>query len=66
MLPLAHVGHYLWILYLLPVLFIVAAILRGQRMARTKGATPAGGDDPEDSAGRQSPGSETGPAGRKP
>jgi hypothetical protein len=27
-LPLAHVGHYLWILYLLPVLFVVIGIVR--------------------------------------
>jgi hypothetical protein len=66
MLPLAHVGHYLWILYLLPVLFVVAAIIRGQLMTQTKGESPAGGDDSEDSAERQSPESETGPAGQKP
>lgn len=28
MLPLAHVGHYLWILYLLPVVFVVVAIVK--------------------------------------
>jgi hypothetical protein len=28
MLPLAHVGHYLWILYLLPVLFVAIGILK--------------------------------------
>ncbi|HET6997675.1 MAG TPA: hypothetical protein VFI03_03715 [Solirubrobacterales bacterium] len=27
-LPLAHVGHYLWVLYLLPVLFVVIGILK--------------------------------------
>jgi cytochrome c-type biogenesis protein CcmH/NrfF len=27
-LPLAHLGHYLWILYLLPVLFVVIGIVR--------------------------------------
>jgi hypothetical protein len=27
-LPLAHVGHYLWVLYLLPVLIVVGAIVR--------------------------------------
>jgi hypothetical protein len=33
-LPLAHLGHFLWILYLLPVLIVVGGILRsalGQR-----------------------------------
>jgi cytochrome c-type biogenesis protein CcmH/NrfF len=28
MLPLAHVGHYLWVLYLLPVVFVVIGIAR--------------------------------------
>jgi len=28
MLPLAHVGHYLWTLYVLPILIVVAAIVR--------------------------------------
>lgn len=28
MLPLAHVGHYLWVFYLIPVLIVIAGILR--------------------------------------
>jgi hypothetical protein len=28
MLPLAHVGHYLWVFYLLPVVFVIAGILK--------------------------------------
>ena len=28
MLPLAHVGHYLWILYLIPVIIVIAGIVR--------------------------------------
>ena len=27
-LPLAHVGHYLWILYVIPVLIVVFSIVR--------------------------------------
>jgi hypothetical protein len=27
-LPLAHVGHYLWILYLLPVIIVIGGIIR--------------------------------------
>ena len=27
-LPLAHIGHYLWVLYLLPVIFVVLGILK--------------------------------------
>ena len=56
MLPLAHVGHYLWTLYVLPILIVVAAIIKSfisQRQATN--ASPAGGDDREDSPGRESP-----------
>jgi len=28
MLPLAHVGHYLWVLYVIPVLFVAIGIAR--------------------------------------
>jgi len=28
MLPLAHVGHYFWAFYLLPILFVVIGIVR--------------------------------------
>ena len=27
-LPLAHVGHYLWVFYLLPILFVVIGIVK--------------------------------------
>jgi cytochrome c-type biogenesis protein CcmH/NrfF len=34
-LPLAHVGHYaLWVLYVLPVFVIVAAIVRSAILTR--------------------------------
>ena len=35
-LPLAHVGHYLWILYVLPVLFVIAGIVRTVIQERRK------------------------------
>lgn len=28
MLPVAHVGHYLWALYVIPILIVAAAIVR--------------------------------------
>lgn len=28
MLPLAHVGHYFWVFYLLPIVFVVIGIVR--------------------------------------
>ena len=35
MLPLAHVGHYaLWVLYVVPVLIVAAAIVRNMRAQR--------------------------------
>jgi cytochrome c-type biogenesis protein CcmH/NrfF len=42
-LPLAHVGHYLWILYLLPVLFVVIGIVRTVLVERRRGDSE---DDP--------------------
>jgi flagellar biosynthesis/type III secretory pathway M-ring protein FliF/YscJ len=38
-LPLAHVGHYLWVLYVIPILIVVGAIVRNavaQRRERGK------------------------------
>ncbi|HET7574182.1 MAG TPA: hypothetical protein VFJ99_03615 [Solirubrobacterales bacterium] len=42
--PLAHVGHYLWVLYVLPVLIVVGAIVRTtiaeRRRQRDEGEEP--------------------------
>jgi len=38
-LPLAHLGHYLWSLYLLPVAIVVAGILRTVVLGRRRGKT---------------------------
>jgi len=42
-LPLAHVGHYLWTLYLLPVLIIIGGIVKTQLAAKKRQppATPS-------------------------
>lgn len=48
MLPLAHVGHYLWTLYVIPILIVVAAIVRNtiaQRRARGGEAARQGQGD---------------------
>ena len=37
MLPLAHVGHYLWVLYLIPVAIVVAGIVKSARAHRGHG-----------------------------
>ncbi|HEX6666134.1 MAG TPA: hypothetical protein VF081_06025 [Solirubrobacterales bacterium] len=35
MIPVAHAGHYaIWILYLLPVLVVIAGVMRSAIMAR--------------------------------
>ena len=34
MLPVAHVGHYLWVLYLIPVAIVVAGIAKSTRAQR--------------------------------
>ncbi len=41
-LPLAHVGHYLWVFYLLPVVIVIGGILRSVIVERRKGKD--GGD----------------------
>jgi heme exporter protein D len=48
MLPLAHVGHYLWIAYLLPVVFVVAAIVKTTLSERRRGpdGDEEGGGEP--------------------
>jgi hypothetical protein len=35
-LPLAHLGHWLWTLYLIPVLIVVGAIFKSKRAERRR------------------------------
>jgi hypothetical protein len=42
-LPLAHVGHYLWVFYLLPIVFVVIGIVKTTLSERRRGP-----DDEED------------------
>jgi uncharacterized membrane protein len=37
MLPLAHVGHHLWVLYLLPILVVVIGIVKTTLSQRRQG-----------------------------
>jgi uncharacterized membrane protein len=42
-LPLAHLGHWLWVFYVIPVLIVVGGILRSawtEKRARKKGSKP--------------------------
>jgi hypothetical protein len=36
LIPLAHVGHWLWVLYLPPVLIVVGSLLRTTLSERRK------------------------------
>jgi uncharacterized membrane protein len=36
MLPLAHLGHWLWIFYVLPVIIVIAGILRSSLLAKRR------------------------------
>jgi uncharacterized membrane protein len=36
MLPLAHIGHWLWVFYVLPVIIVIAGILRSSLLARRR------------------------------
>ncbi len=35
-LPLAHVGHYLWVFYLVPVAIVIGGILRSVLIERRR------------------------------
>jgi hypothetical protein len=41
-LPLAHVGHYLWVLYVVPIAIVVVGIVRSQLTRRDKNDSPGG------------------------
>jgi hypothetical protein len=43
-LPMAHIGHYLWIFYLLPVIFVIVGILKTTltEKRRKEDASPGG------------------------
>ena len=36
MLPLAHLGHWLWIFYVLPVIIVIGGILRSTLLERRR------------------------------
>jgi len=41
-LPVAHVGHYLWVLYVIPILIVVGAIVRNAIAQRRAGRDESG------------------------
>jgi hypothetical protein len=44
--PLAHIGHFLWIFYLIPVLIVVGGIIRSTRADKRRDQEE--GTGPED------------------
>ena len=43
MIPLAHLGHWLWIFYVIPVLIVIARLIQGFSAGGTWGsANPTG------------------------
>ena len=44
-LPLAHVGHYLWVLYVPPVLIVLFSIVRTMLVQRREEREAADGGD---------------------
>ena len=60
-LPLAHVGHYLWVFYLLPVIFVVIGILRTTLSEKGRDDDPISAPRPDPSQeGGDPPGGGTG------
>ncbi|HEX4730634.1 MAG TPA: hypothetical protein VH299_05165 [Solirubrobacterales bacterium] len=35
-LPLAHVGHWLWVFYVLPILIVIGGIIRSTRAEKRR------------------------------
>jgi hypothetical protein len=35
-LPLAHVGHWLWVFYVIPILIVIAGIIRSTRAEKKR------------------------------
>jgi heme exporter protein D len=40
LLPIAHAGHYLWTLYVVPLVIVVGSIVRSVREQRREKRTP--------------------------
>ncbi|MFN8216250.1 MAG: hypothetical protein U0R71_06600 [Solirubrobacterales bacterium] len=62
MLPLAHLGHWLWVFYVIPVLIVVAGIALSSRSQKRRG----GDDPPAGGAGGDPEHGGEAPAGRDP
>ena len=36
MIPLAHIGHWLWVFYVLPIVIVIAGIIASTRVANRR------------------------------
>jgi hypothetical protein len=46
-LPLAHIGHWLWVFYVLPVLIVIGGIVRSTRADKKREREEAEGKRPK-------------------
>jgi hypothetical protein len=46
-LPLAHIGHWLWVFYVLPVLIVIGGIVRSTRADKQREREEAEGKRPK-------------------
>ena len=46
-LPLAHIGHWLWVFYVLPVLIVIGGIIRSTRAEKKREREEAEGRRPQ-------------------
>jgi hypothetical protein len=44
-LPLAHLGHFLWIFYVMPVIIVIVGILRSTLLEKRRERDEESGDD---------------------
>ena len=49
LLPMAHLGHWLWIFYVLPVLIVIGGIIRSTRIDKRRDREEAEGKRPRGS-----------------
>jgi hypothetical protein len=42
LVPMAHIGHWLWVFYLIPVLIVVGGIIRSTRAEKRRDAEESG------------------------
>jgi hypothetical protein len=49
-LPVAHIGHYLWVFYLLPVIFVIAGIVKTTLSEKKASRAESAGEKDDESS----------------